>query len=297
MPDVEILVVDDQSTDNTWRQLQAYFDPRLSLVRNERNLGIFGNFTRCIHLARSPYVLILPSDDALLPGWLPQAINKMDRHPDVSLLGTQGRVVDTNGNILRKISGYLRPGWYAGDDIIDVSLWLYGHYTRNFFNFPSGMLIRRSTALDIPPFDEQMLVAADVDFFLNLLRRGNFLVEDAVGCKITYHSDQASVERLLNKKYIIIQEWDMIIERHKTLLQYRRNYAIIKQQMAAQAFEWSLRYQAKGLHEHAYRCFQLALQINPLSIGLLQAFVRSMTLRAFLRLTRIYVTPFSIAGK
>ena len=41
--DLDILVVDNCSDDGTWEALTAYRDPRLRLVRNERNVGLFGN--------------------------------------------------------------------------------------------------------------------------------------------------------------------------------------------------------------------------------------------------------------
>ena len=61
--DFELLVVDNASTDGTDELVAGYDDPRLSYLRNERNLGLFGNFERCLELARSDLVKILCADD------------------------------------------------------------------------------------------------------------------------------------------------------------------------------------------------------------------------------------------
>src|SRR5450432_379001 len=70
VPNLEILVVDNCSTDGTWEALQAIRDPRLHLVRNDSNLGLFGNFNRCLELSRGEYVCLLGSDDDLTEGFL-----------------------------------------------------------------------------------------------------------------------------------------------------------------------------------------------------------------------------------
>ena len=89
--DLEVLVVDNASTDGTWEVLSSFPDPRLRLVRNDRNLGLFGNFNRCIFLARGRYVVTLCSDDMLLDGFLAPARRLLDTHPEVGLVSSRGR--------------------------------------------------------------------------------------------------------------------------------------------------------------------------------------------------------------
>src|SRR5579885_2083954 len=68
LENTEILVIDNCSTDGTWETLHEYSDPRLRLVRNPTNVGLFGNLNRCLELAEGKYLRILCSDDRLLPG-------------------------------------------------------------------------------------------------------------------------------------------------------------------------------------------------------------------------------------
>lgn len=67
--DIEILVVDDGSTDATFEILERYAatDQRIRLFRNECNLGLVGNWNRCVELARGQWIKYLFQDDLLDP--------------------------------------------------------------------------------------------------------------------------------------------------------------------------------------------------------------------------------------
>ena len=56
---IEVIVVDNASSDNTDAIVAAYSDKRLTYIKNERNLGLFGNFNRCIELATGKFLHIL----------------------------------------------------------------------------------------------------------------------------------------------------------------------------------------------------------------------------------------------
>ena len=64
---LEILVVDDASTDNTVDLLRSIKDERIRLVVNERNLGLVQNWNRCVELSRGSLVKFLFQDDLLYP--------------------------------------------------------------------------------------------------------------------------------------------------------------------------------------------------------------------------------------
>ncbi|TMQ68383.1 MAG: glycosyltransferase family 2 protein, partial [Candidatus Eisenbacteria bacterium] len=144
--DLEILVVDNASTDRTWEVLNSYRDPRLRLVRNERNLGLFGNFNRCIFLARGRYVTTLCSDDMLLDGFLEPARKLLDVDPEVGMVSSRGRAVDPRRGTTFPLGGNLPAGIYAREDAIAAALWAFSTFYVNPFNYPSGILMRTAVA-------------------------------------------------------------------------------------------------------------------------------------------------------
>jgi glycosyltransferase involved in cell wall biosynthesis len=67
---VEVIVVDDASTDDTWESLRAYADPRIRCLRMERNGGQSAARNHGLAAARGTYVKFLDSDDMLVAGHL-----------------------------------------------------------------------------------------------------------------------------------------------------------------------------------------------------------------------------------
>jgi glycosyltransferase involved in cell wall biosynthesis len=96
---VEILVVDDGSTDDTLQQLQQLQgkDPRLKIIQHENNLGAQAARNTGIRAAMAPYIAFLDSDDE----WLP---NKLERQ--ISLIES------SNNNVGVVYAGFL---WVHAD--------------------------------------------------------------------------------------------------------------------------------------------------------------------------------------
>ena len=69
--DLELLVIDNASTDSTVDIVRELHDPRLRLLRNETNIGAGRNWSRCLTEARGDLVKILCADDWLYPGRSP----------------------------------------------------------------------------------------------------------------------------------------------------------------------------------------------------------------------------------
>ena len=96
---IEVLVVDNASTDDTAAVVSSFTDPRLTYIRNERNLGLFGNFNRCIELAQGKYIHILHSDDMVPPEFTETCVRFLEEHPEVAFTFT-GAEVEARGTVL-----------------------------------------------------------------------------------------------------------------------------------------------------------------------------------------------------
>jgi len=80
----EVLIMDDESPDNTPEVARAFGDSRVIHVRNERNLGLVSNVNKGFGLAQGEFVWAISPDDNLRhPQALERYVRFIDRHPDV----------------------------------------------------------------------------------------------------------------------------------------------------------------------------------------------------------------------
>lgn len=87
VPDLRILIIDDESPDETPEVAAALTqeDARISYRRHTVNQRHIATFNEGIAWTRADYMLLLSADDYLLPGALPRAMALMDQHPEVGL--------------------------------------------------------------------------------------------------------------------------------------------------------------------------------------------------------------------
>ena len=101
MPDLELILVDDGSTDQSPEIMARYAaqDARV-MVHRQENQGIGGATNQALQLARAPYVAILDSDDAMEPERLALQADYLDEHADITAVGSQWFTMNTHGDIL-----------------------------------------------------------------------------------------------------------------------------------------------------------------------------------------------------
>jgi len=126
---LEILVVDNASRDGSTKMLEQDF-PETKVIQSDINLGFAAANNRALRLAHGRYILLLNSDAFLRPGALRNAIDHMDREPEVGLGG--GRLINEDGS--------WQPSARAFPSIVNDFLILSGlasHYPRSrFFGRP-----------------------------------------------------------------------------------------------------------------------------------------------------------------
>jgi glycosyltransferase involved in cell wall biosynthesis len=82
--DLEVLVMDDRSPDNTAEVAASFADPRVRYILNEKNLGHLRNYNAGIELARGRYVWVISADDRLrVPYIVERYVAVLDAEPSV----------------------------------------------------------------------------------------------------------------------------------------------------------------------------------------------------------------------
>jgi glycosyltransferase involved in cell wall biosynthesis len=88
--DIEIIIVDNKSTDNTWNILKELSkkDIRIKIFQNEINIGPVRNWKRCINEASGEYGKILWSDDLIAPEFIEKTLPYIKNNNDVGFVFT-----------------------------------------------------------------------------------------------------------------------------------------------------------------------------------------------------------------
>ena len=96
----ELIVVDDASTDNTPDILANYTDPRVHILRNDKNCGPYQSANNGIRLAKGQFVARHDADDVSLPDRFRLQVERMLSEPSLGLLGTSYHLIDSAGKII-----------------------------------------------------------------------------------------------------------------------------------------------------------------------------------------------------
>lgn len=83
----EVIIVDDCSTDNTFKVIEKYAlkESKIRHYQNKKNLGDYANRNRAASYARGEYITYVDSDDKMLPGGLEECMDAMLRYPNAGI--------------------------------------------------------------------------------------------------------------------------------------------------------------------------------------------------------------------
>jgi len=158
-PNVEIIVVDDGSTDDTQAVLATYRDRIHYLYQENRGLAAARNAG--FLASHGDYVHFLDSDDLIPPDKLARHVAILEAEPGFGLVYSAWQQVNADGT---EILGQLRPN-RQGHLLKEL-------LRRDFFFFPSAAVLRRACLERVGLFDESLRWGEDADMWLRLARAG-----------------------------------------------------------------------------------------------------------------------------
>lgn len=85
---MEIILINDGSTDASESIIQSFSDPRIRYVKNDQNMGLVYTLNRGIELSAGTYIARMDGDDLCMPGRIAAQVSYLEAHNSVGLLAT-----------------------------------------------------------------------------------------------------------------------------------------------------------------------------------------------------------------
>ena len=126
-PNLEIIVADNFSTDNTENYVNNISDPRIRYFRHKQNIQPNDNFNFCLEQAKGDYFLLLHDDDLIDDDFVEICMNSISSNMDSGIIRTGTRIIDGNGNVLAKAFNRME-GLSTNDFILSWFKWKTAFY-------------------------------------------------------------------------------------------------------------------------------------------------------------------------
>jgi glycosyltransferase involved in cell wall biosynthesis len=193
---IEVIVVDDKSEDNTLNILKNYGN-RITVIPVEKQNGLGNVINIGIRKSKGKYIARMDADDIMYPTRIEKQVEYLESHPNCVAVGGQIDIIDENGNI----TGHRE---YAVEDKdIKKNLFLFQPFAH------PAVTLRRSTLEEIGLYPENMWKVEDVKLFLILSTKGEFhnLEDTVLKYRMTFKTESQSKMLDHFKKTNEIRNW------------------------------------------------------------------------------------------
>ena len=252
-PRIEILIMDDASTDSTPNIITSY-GKLVRYYRQPRNRGIYGNMNDGIEKARGEYIAFYHADDIYHPGIVEQETGFLQHYPEAGAVFCQAVFIDSNGHEFGRfrVQPELRGGRPIDYRMIFNALLC---YKNRILICPTSMVPTR-VYKDVGLYrDREFLNSSDLEMWLRIARKypigilEEYLIQYRHGHNSSskrYHHLRTIQERYFNIMDLYLEEGGRVIatpdalaafEAHRTEDKLMRaiNHYILGQRKEAQA--------------------------------------------------------------
>lgn len=239
LPVLEVIVVDDESTDSTGDLVAGLQDDRIVYLRHERRRGASAARNTGIRACRGEWVAFLDSDDEWRLSKAERQVGMLDAFPDLDAMYCSFERVDDGSRRVVKAP--------AGADLKDLLL------ARQYVITLSTLMVKREVIVSVGMFDESLPSYQDTDLFLRLVSSARFGYLDDV----LVVQDVNRGDRITGDLELRVRGYRRILDKHHTLLRTD------KKGFASYWFELGRLNLLAGDHSRGRAAFFRALLLNP----------------------------------
>lgn len=214
--DLEVIIVDDGSTDNTFRRIRECQDRRLVYIRQE-NAGLSAARNAGIASARGEIIALLDADDLFESGFLASAVQRLDVDPQLQAVYAGYRMIDEEGRAL----SYSSTRSERPERLFQALL------NGNFFP-PSCVTARKTAYGSAGAFDTTLTACEDWDMWLRMAKSSRIagIPEILLNYRILSDGMSSDAERMANNRM-------RVLNRHLARVSH------ISEEIKSRALAWS----------------------------------------------------------
>jgi len=222
---LEIIVINDGSTDNTYEILSGYSD-RIKIISQE-NKGVAGAFNTGIKVMQGKWCKVMSADDVLYPECVDILVSEANRINDSKVIFYSfADCMDHSGKIFDGWNPVKLTDWDKFDQVVSML------YQNQVVHLTS--LLHKNTFTNYGLYDESLKYSIDYEFFLKLSLIYGFrlhLTEKKLA-SIRYHENRITYKKLkddpnsskrIREKILLQIDKDKRKQYEKALQQYKKN--------------------------------------------------------------------------
>jgi len=196
---IEIVVHNDASTDNTQSLLANYKDKRLRIIHTRKNHGMIGGWNYIVKYAKGEYIKFLASDDLLAPNCVKVLVHAAQLNPHSMIITCRRNFINESGKTLKTLGfsnhSTIASGTAHARKILTT-------LRENKIGEPSAVLYPRKLIKTVGEFDPAFSQFADFEYWIRLLAYGDIVYVHQTLCSFRVHATSNTSKAILDGRFI-----------------------------------------------------------------------------------------------
>ena len=204
--DYEIIICDDGSSDKTIEIIESYNNSKIKLFKNTVNLGLVGNWNKCIELSKGQWIKFVFQDDYISANCLQEFVNEIDERTNL-IVSKRDFIIPNNStkefinyytNEVRTLenTSNFKGKIYSPQLISKLAV---QNICMNFIGEPSLIFFRKKCVEELGYFNSDLKQICDLEFVLKLACKYGLKYIPKKICSFRVHLNSTTSSNLNNK--------------------------------------------------------------------------------------------------